>query len=146
MDSGCGQTILSASDAVQNGRQCTIEIEGVASTMMVNTIGTAFLLIEADDGRWHVGEVHECLQGGGQHDLLSVSQVQDRDGNRCDTSTNVNPTVTFDGVTFPLELRDGLYGLKYTPLSENDPRIELLPHVRMIEFVGIMRRCGGDVI
>ena len=55
MDSGCGQCLMTMGDMYSNISRCVIEIEGVAGTMMIYGIGTASILIVAEDKQQYVG-------------------------------------------------------------------------------------------
>ena len=120
---------MTMGDMYSNIQRCVIEIEGVAGTMMIYGIGTASIMIIAEDNQQYVGIIHQCLLGNGQHDLFSVSQIQDKDGNKCNTNTNTDPNMDIGGIKFPLRLQDGLYELPYVPLTHNDPRLVSLPQV-----------------
>jgi len=65
--------------------------------------------------------MHNCLQGTGLHDLLSLSQLQILPQNIC-SLVNSDPYLTVNNVRFALHLINGVYELQYTILTRGDSR------------------------
>ena len=86
-------------------------------------------------GRSFVLRVHNCLFGLGQFNLISVSQLGQKEGNSVKLSLD-SPTMTLRTsgskkrtVHFPLHVDDGLFGFKVDLLTVDDPRFSALPKI-----------------
>jgi hypothetical protein len=114
---------------------CQIEITGVAGSLQIYGIGTALFLGNDDSRKLFVLRVHNCLFSRGQFNLLSVSQMCQKEGNSVDFSLT-SPTLLLqvDGmkqrqVRIPLFLDDDLFGVRFEPIQFDDPRYGSLPKV-----------------
>ena len=96
--------------------------------MFIYGEGTAYVLLTASTGSEYVGVMHNCLQGTGLHDLLSLSQLQILPQNICSLA-NSDPYLTVNNVRFALHLINGVYELPYTILTRGDSRRYRLPHL-----------------
>ena len=75
-DSGCGQCIFNNKDCFVNICPCVVEVVGVGTSVFIYGEGTVHILLTSSNGQEYIGILHNCLQGTGEHDLLSVSQIQ----------------------------------------------------------------------
>ncbi len=57
-----------------------VEITGIAGALQIYGCGTAMFLAQDLSGRSFALRVHNCLFGGGQFNLLSVSQLSQKAG------------------------------------------------------------------
>jgi hypothetical protein len=73
--------------------------------------------------------LHNCLQGTGEHDLLSVSQIQATPTTF--NLSNESPSLQVRGVQIDLQLSDGLYQLPYQPVTNGDSRCYRLPRLEL---------------
>ena len=69
--------------------------------MFIYGEGTVYVLLTACTGREYVGVVHNCLQGTGLHDLLSLSQLQILSENKC-SLVNSDPCLIVNNIRFTL--------------------------------------------
>ena len=140
MDSGAGQSVFGSEEAFisESLRSCDIEVEGIAGTIAITSVGTVRLLAIEDCGRPIVCLFHNVLKSSGEHNLLSVSQIHTC-GHHVDlhngaptmsgrswlssnaVRTRRNPRYDFK---IPLLLQDGLYVFPGMALSSSDPRID----------------------
>ena len=77
-----------------------------------------------------MGVVHNCLQGTGLHDLLSLSQLQILSENKC-SLVNSDPCLIVNNIRFTLYLVNGVYELPYTILTRGDSRRYRLPRLTL---------------
>jgi hypothetical protein len=133
VDSGAGQCLCSNDSSFIDMTPCMVEITGIAGALQIYGWGTALFLAQDISGRSFVLRVHNCLFGRGEFNLLSVSQLCQKEGNSVDLSLD-SPTLTLRAsgtrkrsIHFPLEIDDGLFGFKVEPLSIGDPRVASLP-------------------
>ena len=139
LDSGCGQCIFNNTESFSYLQSCLVEVTGVASSIIIRGEGTVKLLLRATCGTDYIGIINNCLQGNGDHDLMSVSQIQSIKTNTC-SLTNESPLMKIGSVNFNLHLVDGLYHLPYELVTPGDPRLYRLPQVILTppgEFVPI---------
>ena len=130
IDSGCGQSIFNIEEAFSDLRSCMVEIIGVGSSTYIYGEGTAYVLLTSSTGGEYVGVIHNCLQGTGTHDLLSLSQLQISSANFCSLE-NKDPYLLINNIRFTLHLVHGLYELNYTILTREDPRRYRLPRLTL---------------
>ena len=78
VDSGAGQSMVAANAAFIPAtlQAVRIAIEGVTGTMMVHFLGTAELYVLDYDGTGVILQIPNCLMNPGQHNLLSLAQLQ----------------------------------------------------------------------
>ena len=76
LDSGCGQSIFNCPEAFTDISSCLVEVIGVGSSVFIHGEGTARVLLLDKNGDEFIGILNNCLQGSGDHNLLSVSQIQ----------------------------------------------------------------------
>ncbi len=133
MDSGAGQCLCLNDSSFIDMTPCMVEITGIAGALQIYGCGTAVFLARDTSERSFVLRVHNCLFGGGQFNLLSVSQLSQKAGNSVNLSLD-SPTVTFRtsgsksrSVHFPLHVDEGLLGFEVEPLQVDDPRFFSLP-------------------
>ena len=136
MDSGAGQSVFGSEEAFisESLRPCDIEVEGIAGTIAITSVGTVRLLATEESGRRVVCLFHNVLKSSGEHNLLSVSQIH-----TCGHDVDLhNAAPVISGETWmpldatsrttkhhfriPLELRDGLYVFSGMALSPSDRR------------------------
>jgi hypothetical protein len=109
-------------------QSCVITIEGVCGDLLITGIGTAWLVVTTAEGEDVVLIVHQRLQGNGEHDLLSVSQILQLPAATV-VLTNNDPVVTImdeesDVATvIPFRVIDGVFALPRVVLSPTDPRL-----------------------
>ena len=114
---------------------CQIEITGVSGSLQIYGIGTALFIGEDFDGHQLALRVHNCLFSQGEFNLLSVSQVCQKEGHSVDFSLTAPEIrlrvsgVKSRQVRLPLFLDDGLFGIRVEPLQVEDPRYGRLPKV-----------------
>jgi hypothetical protein len=89
--------------------------------MFIYGEGTAYVLLTASTGPENVGVMHNCLQGTGHHDLLSLSQLQILPRNIC-SLVKTDPYLIVNNIRFALHLINGVYELPYTLLTRGDSR------------------------
>ena len=128
LDSGCGQCIFNNTESFSYLQSCLVEVTGVASSVIIRGEGTVRLLLRATNGKDYVGIIHNCLQGSGDHDLMSVSQIQSMTANMCSLD-NQSPVMKIGSIDFKLLLVNGLYQLPYILITPGDPRLYRLPQV-----------------
>ncbi len=107
---------------------CEVEIIGVGSSMFNCGEGTAYVLLTASMGSEYVGVIHNCLQGTGLHDLLSLSQLQILPKKICSLA-NSDPYLTVNNIRLAVNLINGVYELPYTILTRDDSRRYRLSHL-----------------
>jgi hypothetical protein len=131
VDSGAGQSVFGSEEAFisESLRPCDIEVEGIAGTIAITSVGTVRLLATEESGRRVVCLFHNVLKSSGEHNLLSVSQIH-----TCGHDVDLhNAAPVISGETWmpldatsrttkhhfriPLELRDGLYVFSGMALS-----------------------------
>jgi hypothetical protein len=116
---------------------CQIEITGIAGSLRIYGIGTALFPGNDDSGKSFALRLHNCLFSRGQFNLLSVSQVCQKEGNSVDFSlASPDLMLQVNGVKqrqvrFSLFLDDGLFGVRLEPLQLDDPRYGSLPKVEV---------------
>ena len=135
LDSGAGQCLCSHDSSFIDMTPCMVEITGIAGALQIYGCGTAVFLAKDVSGRSFALRVHNCLFGGGQFNLLSVSQLSQKVGNSVNLSLD-SPTMTLRtsgsksrAVHFPLHLDEGLFGFRVEPLAVDDTRFLSLPKV-----------------
>jgi hypothetical protein len=135
LDSGAGQCLCSHDSSFVDLTPCMVEITGIAGALQIYGCGTAMFLAQDVSGRSFALRVHNCLFGGGQFNLLSVSQLSQKAGNSVNLSLDA-PTMTLRtsgsknrAVHFPLFLDEGLFGFHVEPLAVDDPRFLSLPKI-----------------
>ena len=112
---------------------CQIEITGIAGALQIYGCGTALFLSDDESGHPVVLRVHNCLYGQGHFNLLSVSQICQKEGNVVDFTLGSPMLVLRSSGTkkrtlrLPLILEDGLFALSFTPFQMDDPRYSSLP-------------------
>jgi hypothetical protein len=84
VDSGAGQSLCSSSTAFSSMTPCQVEITSIAGALQIYGCGTALFLFDGGSGHPALLRVHNCLYGHGQFNLLSVSQIIQKDGNKVD--------------------------------------------------------------
>ena len=136
VDSGAGQSLCACSEAFHTLRACTILVVGVAGSMPVHGIGTAWFVVKID-GIEQIMKIHNCLLCHGEDDfnLISVSQVLRTQRNEVTFSTKASRITVTNGATgnkgrstvFGLLEREGLYELEVSPLYADDDRKNTLP-------------------
>jgi hypothetical protein len=137
VDSGAGQCLSSCSAAFFSLEPCQLEVIGVAGSLPIFGIGTAYFALVLKGGMEIVLRVHNCLYSFGEFNLLSVSQIQTNRRNSLDLSLASPSLRLFSDidseadrirtkaprfVDIPLDMDDGLYALTMEPLSSDDPR------------------------
>jgi hypothetical protein len=99
--------------------------------MLIYGEGTADVFLTASTGREYVGVMHNCLQGTGLHDLLSLSQLQILSQNKCLLFDSA-PYLIVSNIRFTLYLvNNGVYELPYTILTRGDSRRYRLPRLNL---------------
>ena len=63
---------------------CQVEITGIAGALQIYGCGTALFLFDDASGQLIILRVHNCLYGHGEFNLLSVSQICQKEGNAVD--------------------------------------------------------------
>ena len=95
VDSGAGQSLCTCSSAFMDLTPCKIEITGVAGSLQIYGCGTALFLVEDVSGQSFLLQVHNCLYGQGQFNLLSVSQFCQNPSNSVDLNLD-SPSLRFE--------------------------------------------------
>ena len=99
-----------------------IAIEGVTGTMMVHFLGTAEFYVLDYDGNGVILQIPNCLMNPGQHNLLSLAQLQ-MHPDIAVNMTNEAPAIHHDsGYVIPLVLDNGTFVLPFQVLDGGDPR------------------------
>lgn len=117
-------------------QSCVITIEGVCGDLLITGIGTAWLVVTTAEGEDVVLVIHQCLQGNGEHNLLSVSQILQLPAAKV-VLTNDDPVVRImdegSGVATVIPFRgiDGVFVVPHVVLSPTDPRLRKLRRVTM---------------
>jgi hypothetical protein len=129
VDSGAGQSLCTCSSAFMSLTPCKIEITGVSGSLQIYGCGTALFLVEDVSGQSVLLQVHNCLYGHGQFNLLSVSQFCQIPRNSVDLNLE-SPSLLFGPkkreIRLPLVLDDGLFAIPGTPFQLDDPRFSSL--------------------
>ena len=129
VDSGAGQSLCTCSSAFMSLTPCKIEITGVSGSLQIYGCGTALFLVEGVSGQSVLLQVHNCLYGHGQFNLLSVSQFCQNPRNSVDLNLE-SPSLLFGPkkreIRLPLILDDGLFAIPGTPFQTDDPRFSSL--------------------
>jgi hypothetical protein len=105
--------------------QVLVENTGIAGALQIYGCGLALFLF--DDGTSHpvLLRVHNCLYGHGEFNLLSVSQIGQKEGNSVDFTLD-SPELILQSkkrkLRVPLFLEDGLFAVSVTPFQMDDPR------------------------
>jgi hypothetical protein len=135
VDSGAGQCLCSNDSSFVDMTPCMVEITGIAGALQIYGSGTAMFLAQDVSGRSFVLRVHNCLFGRGQFNLLSVSQLCQKQGNEVNLSLD-SPTLTLRtsgpkkrSILFPLHVDEGLFGFKVVPFTTDDSRFPSLPKI-----------------
>ena len=134
VDSGAGQCLCSDSTAFSELQPCRIEVTGVSGSLPIYGCGTANFVALDHNGKPLIIRIPNCLYGRCEFNLLSVSQLNQVNGNRVDFSLG-SPAIVLvpplgvmrSSARVPLVLEDGLYALHLEPLGEGDSRFETLP-------------------
>jgi hypothetical protein len=84
VDSGTGQSLCSSSTAFSNMTPCQMEITSIAGALQIYGCGTALFLSDDGSGQPFLLRVHNYFYGHGHFNLLSVSQIVQKDGNAVD--------------------------------------------------------------
>jgi hypothetical protein len=94
---------------------CKVEIAGVAGSLQIYGCETALFLVEDVSGQSFLLQIHNCLYGHGQFNLLSVSQFCQNPHNSVDLNLE-SPSLFFAHkkrtIRLPLVLEDGLFAIK----------------------------------
>ena len=129
VDSGAGQSLCTCSSAFMDLTPCQVEITGVAGSLQIYGSGTALFLVEDVSGQPFLLQVHNCLYGHGQFNLLSVSQFCQNPSNSVDLNLD-SPSLLFGRkkgeIRLPLVLDDGLFAIPATPFQLDDSRFSSL--------------------
>ena len=108
---------------------CKVEITGVAGSLQIYGCGTAVFLVEDASGQSFLLQVHNCLYGHGQFNLLSVSQFCQNPNNSVDLNLE-SPSLLLGHkkrtIRLPLFLEDGLFAILASPFQLDDPRFPSL--------------------
>ncbi len=131
VDSGAGQSLCTCSSAFMDLTPCQVEITGVAGSLQIYGCGTALFLVEDASGQSFLLQVHNCLYGHGQFNLLSVSQFCQIAHNSVDLNLESPSLLFFSGMKkrelrLPLILEDGLFAISASPFPLDDPRFSSL--------------------
>jgi hypothetical protein len=129
IDSGAGQSLSTCSTAFVQMLPCQVEITGIAGALQIYGCGTALFLHDDGVSLPVLLRVHNCLYGHGEFNLLSVSQVCQKDGNSVDfalTSPELILRSKRRQLRVPLFLEDGLFAVSLTPFQMDDPRYPTL--------------------
>jgi hypothetical protein len=130
VDSGAGQSLSSCSTAFVQMVPCQVEITGIAGALQIYGRGTALFLYDDGSGHPALLRVHNCLYGHGGFNLLSVSQVCQKEGNSVDFTLG-SPAMILRSkrrlLRIPLTLEDGLFAVSVCPFQMDDPRYSTLP-------------------
>jgi hypothetical protein len=130
--SGAGQSLSSCSTAFATMMPCQVEITGIAGALQIYGCGTALFLFEDDLGQPILLRVHNCLYGHGEFNLLSVSQICQREGTSVDFALESPELVLRTKkrpIRIPLFLEDGLFAISVVPFPMDDPRYQTLQKV-----------------
>ncbi len=129
VDSGAGQSLCTCSSAFMDLTPCKVEITGVAGSLQIYGCGTALFLVEDVSGQSFLLQVHNCLCGHGQFNLLSVSQFCQNPCNSVDLNLE-SPSLLLGHkkrtIRLPLVLEDGLFAILASPFQLDDPRFSSL--------------------
>jgi hypothetical protein len=112
---------------------CQVEITGIAGALQIYGCGTALFLFDDGSGFPALLRVYNCLYGHGQFNLLSVSQIIQKDGNSVDLKVGTPALVLRSSngkgrqLRVPLFMEDGLFALSVSPFQLDDPRYPVLP-------------------
>jgi hypothetical protein len=132
LDSGAGQSLSSCITAFITMMPCQVEITGIAGALQIYGCGTALFLFDDDSGQPILLRVHNCLYGHGEFNLLSVSQICQREGNSIDFALE-SPKLVLRAkkrlLRIPLFLEDGLFAISVVPFQMDDPRYQTLQKV-----------------
>ncbi len=130
LDSGAGQSLSSCSTAFVQMVPCQVEITGIAGALQIYGRGTVLFLYDDGSGHPALLRVHNCLYGHGGFNLLSVSQVCQKEGNSVDFTLG-SPAMILRSkrrlLRIPLSLEDGLFAVLVCPFQMDDPRYSTLP-------------------
>ena len=113
---------------------CQVEITGVAGSLQIYGSGTVLFLVNDELGQPFLLQIHNCLYGHGEFNLLSVSQMCQVASNTVDFGLK-SPALIFDSeakkrqIRLPLILEDGLFAIFAVPFQLDDPRYHSLRKV-----------------
>jgi hypothetical protein len=111
---------------------CKVEITGVAGSLQIYGCGTALFLVKDASRKPFILQIHNCLFGYGEFNLLSVSQMSQIASNTVDFNLH-SPALIFSSekrtIRLPLILEDGLFAISAIPFQLDDPRFHSLRKV-----------------
>ncbi len=148
VDSGAGQSLCSCSSAFVNMTPCKVEITGVAGSLQIYGSGTALFLVVDATSQPFLLQIHNCLYGHGEFNLLSVSQMSQIASNTVDLSLH-SPALIFSPgfkkrqIRLPLILEDGLFAISAIPFQLDDPRF---PSLRKVDVTPDGEFCPSNDI
>ena len=124
MDSGAGQSMVAADAAFTPAtlQAVRIAIEGVTGTMMVHFLGAAEFYVLDYDGNGVILQVPNCLMNPGQHNLLSLAQLQMHPDIAINMTNEARAIRHDSGCTVPLVLDNGTFVLPFQVFDGGDPR------------------------